>query len=232
MTNDIVQTWLDRTLWAAIAWNTAAVAGFFFTGLAILYLSFWFSYGVIWFLAHSFFPLAHHTILLIDAIFMTLVVIVGARQNWDDLEPIQREVRLARDMDVTLTPYSRYGVSYNTDAMKAGAFQIRSAAVLINYVLCGGVKLVLGSFAKVRLLKRLKAIDKNGCARVIALLLKTPRRHSFQEIVENLPGLNPVTTFDDLRHIEGVLFLSGEPAGLTLLPELRADLTGRASVPS
>ncbi len=31
--------------------------------------------------------------------------------------------------------------------------------------------------------------------------------------------------FDDLHWIEGVLFLSNEPPGLTLLPELRTELS-------
>jgi len=42
--------------------------------------------------------------------------------------------------------------------------------------------------------------------------------------VQNLPGLNPVKTFDDLRFVDGVHYLSSEPAGLTLLPELKEEL--------
>jgi len=45
------------------------------------------------------------------------------------------------------------------------------------------------------------------------------------EIVERLSGLNPVRVFDDLHWIEGVLFLSNDPPGLTLLPELRTELS-------
>ena len=131
---------------------------------------------------------------------------------------------MAQDMDITLTPYSRYGISYNTNAVKAGIFEVRSMASVINYFLCGGVKLVFASVAKLRECWRLKSIDVSGCARVIALLQVTPRRHSFQEIVDNLHGLNPVQAFDDLRYIDGVLFLSNEAPGLTLLPEIRDEL--------
>jgi hypothetical protein len=42
--------------------------------------------------------------------------------------------------------------------------------------------------------------------------------------VERLSELNPVQVFDDLRLIEGVLFLANAPPGLTLLPELRTEL--------
>jgi len=222
--SNIVHVWLRRKLRAAIAWNAVAVAGCFLGGLLVLYVSFWVSYGVIWFIFHSFFPHPHRTIVLIDAVFMTIVVIVGARQNWEDLEPLQREVHLARDMDITLTPYSRYGISYDTNAVKAGVFEVRSVASLINFFLCGGVKLVFSSRAKLRQLRRLKAIDVEACARVILRLQMLPKRQSFHEIVENLPGLNPVKTFDDLRYVDGVLFLSNDPPGLTLLPQLRDEL--------
>ena len=43
--------------------------------------------------------------------------------------------------------------------------------------------------------------------------------------MERLTGLNPVRVFDDLRLIDGVLFLANDPPGLTLLPELRTELT-------
>ena len=58
----------------------------------------------------------------------------------------------------------------------------------------------------------------------ITLLLAAGRRQSFAEIVERLSELDPVRVFDDLHWIEGVLFLSTDPPGLTLLPELRTEL--------
>jgi hypothetical protein len=66
----------------------------------------------------------------------------------------------------------------------------------------------------------------------ITLLLAAGRRQSFAEIVERLSELDPVRFFDDLHWIEGddlhwiegVLFLSTEPPGLALLPELRTEL--------
>ncbi len=224
MSIELVQTWLKRTLRTALVWKLVALAGCVLGGLVVLYVSFWVTYAVVWIISHSFFPLRHHIILLIAAAFMTLVVIIGARQNWEDLEPLQRGVRLARDMDITLTPYSRYGMSYNTNAVKAGVFEVRSLASVINYILCGGVKLLLSSVGKLREVQRLRCFDVEGCARVILLLLSAPGRHSFEEIVGKLPGLNPVKAFEDLRHVDGVVFLSSEPPGLTLLPELREQL--------
>ncbi|HEV2207787.1 MAG TPA: hypothetical protein VG167_03380 [Verrucomicrobiae bacterium] len=224
-----VKHWLTRKVRAGKAGNALGMVLSVFGGLFILYVSFWVTYGVIWFLSRSFYHLAHRVILLIASGFMTLVIVVGARQNWEDLDPLGRQARLARDMDITLTPYNRYGMSYKTNAMTAGAFEVRSLASVINFILCGGVKLVLGAVVRFRQWRRLGAVDVEGCARVIALLYTVPRRQSYEEIVQHLPGLNPVSAFENLRSIDGILFLSTEPAGLALHPELRSELNGLAA---
>ena len=126
-------------------------------------------------------------------------------------------------MYVTLTPWTRYGNSYNTDVLKAGMFEVRSMANVVNYILCGGAILLVGALTRLREFRRLQGIDVAGCARVIALLHGAGRSQSFTDIVEKLPGLNPVKVFEDLRSIEGVLFLSSDP-GLTLHPDLKSDL--------
>lgn len=222
-----VRVWLKRTLRAAMVRSVVGMIGSLLGGLVVLWLSFWAAYGVIWFLSYSFFPVRHRTMLLLTGVFMAVVVIVGAKQNREQLDPLERNVQLARDMDIKLTPWSRYGMSYRTNAVKAGAFEVRSLAYLVNYILCGGVLLVIGSVRGMRRFRRLKAVEVEGCAPVITLLVAAGRRQSFTEIVEKLPGLNPVKVFDDLHWIEGVLFLSSDPPGLTLLPELRTQLTQR-----
>ena len=215
---------MQKRLSIAGAWQLVAMAGCLLGGLLVLFVSFWVAFGVIWFVSHSVFPLSNRVILLLAGGFTTLVVIVGARQNRQNLDPVEQHVRLAEEMDVTLSPWNRYGVRLDTDAVKAEAFQIRSMASAINCYLCGAVLLVLGTLPKLRRFQRLRRIDVDGCAQVIALLHAAARRQSFEEIVEKLPGLNPVNVFDDLRYIDGVLFLSSEPPGLMLNPELRSEL--------
>lgn len=112
-----VRVWLKRTLHGAKVRSALDCVGSLLAGLLVLYLSFWASYAVIWFISHSFFPLRHHTLLLIAGAFMTLVVIVGARQNREQLDPLERQVQMARDMDITLTPWNRYGSSSTESGM-------------------------------------------------------------------------------------------------------------------
>ena len=209
----------------ANAWNLVSMAAGLLGGLLILYVSFWVAYGVIWFISHSLFVLSNRIILLAAGGFMTVVVFVGAKQNWQNLDPLEQQVRLAEQMDIRLSPWNPYRAAYNTDAVKAVGFEVRSVASTINCILCGGVLLCLGSLRKLHRFRRLRRIGVSGCARVIALLQSAGRRQSFAEIVEKLPGLNPVNVFDDLRYIDGVLFLEREPSGLTLTPELKDELS-------
>ena len=151
---------------------------------------------------------------------------MGARQNRQSIEPLDRQNALARDMDITLTPWTRYGMSYTSNAAKAAEFEIRSVASVVNYILCGGVILLLGGVARFREFWRMKGLDLEDCARVFGVLHATGRRQSFAQILEQLPGLNPVIVFEHLRSIEGVLFLSNDPPGLTLHPDLKEELLG------
>jgi len=73
------------------------MAGCLLGGLLVLYVSFWVAYGVIWFISHSLFHWSNRVILLAAGGFMTLVVIVGARQNWKSLDHIDGVLFLSQD---------------------------------------------------------------------------------------------------------------------------------------
>lgn len=221
----LAAAWLRKSINALKAWKLAAMVGSLLSGLLILFISFWVTFGVLWVISHSFYPLKSYVLLLMAGGFMVLVAIVGAKQNRESLEPLERQVKLAEEMDITLSPYNRYGMSYNTNAISAGAFEVRSMASVVNYILCGGVLLVMGSVRNVRQYQQLQQLDLNSCARVIALLFAAGKRQSFAEILEKLPGLNHLRVFDDLRWIDGVHFLVSEPPGLILLPELKEEIT-------
>lgn len=224
----LMAAWLRKSVGTLKTWKMAAGIGSLLSGLLILFISFWVTFDVLWFISHSFYPLKNRVLLLIAGAFMVVVGIVGAKQNRESLEPLERQVKLAEEMDITLSPYNRYGMSYTTNAMSAGAFEVRSMASVVNYILCGGVLLVMGSVRNLRQYQELQRLDMNSCARVIALLFSAGKRQSFAEILEKLPGLNHVRVFDDLRWIEGVHFLASEPPGLVLLPELKEEIAGFA----
>jgi hypothetical protein len=59
---------------------------------------------------------------------------------------------------------------------------------------------------------------------VLAALCRRDGRVSFLDLAALLPASNPVRVFPQLRDIEGVVFLTMEPVGLSLTAELRQEL--------
>ncbi len=208
-----------------MCWTLAGAVGLLLAGLGVLYVIFWAIYGIIWLVSNSFFPLPHTVRLGLSAGFLVLMVVSGARQNWAALDPLRQQAELGREMDIKFVPQNWFGIGNATNASKFAVFEARTVAAVGNYILCGGARLLIVGLSKLGRLWRLGSLDVEGCARVIALLAVEAKRQSFAEIVQKVPGLNPVKVFNDLRYIDGLLLLTNEPAGLTLHPELREELS-------
>jgi len=101
---------------------------------------------------------------------------------------------------------------------------LHTGVKMITDCLCVGPRVVTAAVRLFRKGLRLRAIDVEGCAAVIAVLQAVGRKMSFQEIVNAVEGLNPAIVFPQLHEIDGVLFLKAEPAGLSLSSELKTEL--------
>lgn len=73
--------------------------------------------------------------------------------------------------------------------------------------------------------RRLQSIDVAACAKVLVLLLNSGRRIAFDDILLRRPEIDPLLVFPQLRDIDGVLFLSTEPQGLTIAPHLVDEIS-------
>jgi hypothetical protein len=94
--------------------------------------------------------------------------------------------------------------------------------VVTNF-LCIGPKTVASSFRNFRRAERLKALDLNGCAAVITVLLSNEAKVPFNKIVNSIEGLDPYRTFPQMGDIHGVLFLKKDPQGMSLTSEFREE---------
>jgi hypothetical protein len=115
-------------------------------------------------------------------------------------------------------------VSLTTNVANLAEFEVRSVAAVCNAVLCAGGKLLISGVRSFRRFRRLGRLEVDGCARVLGVLAVQSKRTAYTDLVARLPGLDPVKAFEDLRYIDGVLFLVNDPPGLTLQPELRDEL--------
>ncbi|MFN7141641.1 MAG: J domain-containing protein [Limisphaerales bacterium] len=71
---------------------------------------------------------------------------------------------------------------------------------------------------------RLCRLDYWRCAQILEALLRKGRRISFVELEQVVPDANRFHVFDQLKDIDGVVFLLSEPAGVSLVQDLRTEL--------
>lgn len=101
----------------------------------------------------------------------------------------------------------------------AGMMFVRLLAMML---LCGPRFCVL-AWDLVQRGRRLQKMNVPGCAAVLSALIKRQSRMSIDELQRELPQANLAETLPQLGDIDGVVFLSTEPLGLTLAPRLQED---------
>lgn len=215
MNPDAIKSWLKRKKTSdAIARRfTAALA--LVGGLLVLFLTFWFTYAIIWFsfqgvaalgalFANQKLRLPHEWRLVISGGFVVLLFVQHFRTSpwyWgeyperDDYSPIAGHV---------LGPWAllRYpGASAN----------------MIADILLSGPRLVASSWSLWHEAARLNALDPEVCSQLLAFLLSRPEVVPYEELRE----AGWAEWFAPLRGLEGLVFLE---KGLKLSSELRQEL--------
>lgn len=100
---------------------------------------------------------------------------------------------------------------------------VHSVAKVITDCLYFGPRVVCQAFGLLARSTRLARIDCTACATVLAVLTAEKHRLSDSEIITRAQLADPARAFDQLRLIDGVMFLH-DPAGLALSDELKATL--------
>ena len=114
------------------------------------------------------------------------------------------------------------GLASNVNPLGPGTFH--AGVKMITDCLYVGPRVVLAGFGMLGRSRSLRHLDVVSCAAVIAALFAACRKLSFQEIVNIVPEIDPTIIFPQVQSIEGIVVLSGDPAGLTLSQELRGTI--------
>jgi hypothetical protein len=73
--------------------------------------------------------------------------------------------------------------------------------------------------------RQLSSLDAEGCAAVLTLLAKKGGRVPFTDLIPAVPaGHDPEAVLEQVQVIDGVMVLPSEPAGMTLVSELRSEI--------
>lgn len=102
---------------------------------------------------------------------------------------------------------------------------IMTVLKIVGDVLFCGPRVAVWSFSQIGRAFRLLPLDVTGCSAVLTILYHAGHRMSYHDITESIDGLNCVRVFNQLRLLNGVLFLESEPSGLTLGTDLKEELS-------
>jgi len=215
MSPDAIKPWLHRKKSSGATSRLLLAIVALLGGLVVLFLTFWFTYAIVWFgfqgvsaLASLIFSrklhLTHEWRLLVSGVFIALLFLEHLRTSpwhWGDYPERSDYSFVAGHV---LGPWAL--LKY------PGA----SANMIADILLCGP-RLTTGAWVLIQESGRIKRMDVNGCSQLLAFLLSRPAAVPYDELRE--AGWED--WFAQLRNIEGVVFLD---KGLNLTAELRREL--------
>lgn len=100
----------------------------------------------------------------------------------------------------------------------------RTGVKIISDLLLTGPRLVNAAWHTFQRSRRLQRMDVAMLSDIFVLLISVGKRVSLAEILPRLGHCDPTLMFQQLREIEGVVFLNTPPAGISLTAELREEI--------
>jgi hypothetical protein len=163
----------------------------------------------------------HWSYTLVPTVLLPLLFWGNARTSREYLSKYSVTTGTASDR-VVVFYLPRVGLVSNVNPLAPDT--VHTVAKIITDCLYVGPRVATTSIRFFAKAIRLAQMDVPACAAVITVLVRADHRMAFQEIVDSVEGLNPVTTFPQLHLVEGILFLESEPPGLALGTKLKAEL--------
>jgi hypothetical protein len=220
-----VSVWLRRKRNSSMVLHALGGAAALALGIVVLLVTYWVTHAVCWITLQSF-HVNSAVYVVISVVFLVLLFIGNARTDRQYLEEVSVSTGTFSDQVVTFY-VPGLGMASNINPLAPDT--LHTGVKLITRMLFFGPRLVTAAGRAFVKAVKLRRLDLAGCGAVLEILYQRPGRMAFEELVRAVPGLDPVKVFPQLTQVDGVLFLSSEPAGLTLSTELREqiDQSGR-----
>jgi hypothetical protein len=218
MNYDLAIKWLSAWRTKAIATAVLGAAGGFLLGAVLLILAWVFLFMVSIHVVGNRMPYFGGWIHpLIATVAIPLLFIGNACVSQETLGKYEMTTGTATDKLVTIPGY---GSNVNPLAPNS----IISVLKMVGDVLFCGPRVTVWSFKQIGRVFRLLPLDVPGCAAVLTVLHDAGQRVSYHNITESIEGLNPVRVFNQLRLLDGVIFLQSDPPGLSLGTHMKEEL--------
>ena len=124
----------------------------------------------------------------------------------------------------TISLTSARATGHSLLALAAGPKTALSFLKLLASLLCIGPAILHQALDLVILAVRLRRLDTASCAPIIAALYKADKKVSFDELFRKVPVADPSAVLAQLQHLDGVVFRTSDPPGLSLAGHLREEI--------
>lgn len=214
--------WLRKSVRNQIAASALGSLAMLAAGIAILVVTWGFAYIVSLF-AFGFWLGFHHWAHAVGPSILIPSLFWGnARTSGEYLSEYSVTTGTASD---AVVKFYLPGVGMVSNVNPLAPDTLHTGVKMITDILYSGPRVVTAAVRLIAECFRLRRVDLGTCGAVLAVLFTSGRKMSFQQIVDAVPGLNPVVVFPQLHEIPGVIFLVADPPGLTLSSELREEIS-------
>lgn len=210
--------WVAKSLNRQVVLRLLGAVGCFLAACAVLWLTWWAIFGVVWFITASF-ALSSTAIGVISWIVWGLLFVAYATANWQHLEKLEFEspakLRVARAAAILAdSPFLAL-----TGPQTVGSF-----VKVIAVILLVGPGMAWTSW---KLLQQALAAWRGSpdhVAEILQTLATAGARVSLEELTRVDAPEKVAATFAAVRLFDGVIYRSSEPVGLVLADSLRDEL--------
>ncbi|MCY3022017.1 MAG: hypothetical protein NTW87_23645 [Planctomycetota bacterium] len=210
--------WLRKSVAADIRITTLSAAGAAVGALVVLFITFVLVYAILGLVFGILLPSAD-TLRVLTALVVVGLLFVG-------------NARAGPDYLASLSGNTSASAADTVGGKIPGGARIphpppdsaRSFLRLLASIVYSGPRAANLSFRLFAKARRLKSMDFDGCAAVIALLYSRNSRWTYQELERKIPQLPWNLILYQLKDVDGIIFFTSDPPGLTLADRLREEL--------
>lgn len=198
-------------------------------GAVALYVTYWFFYG---FLRYGTALVgignllgAHNTCLVISGVLVGLLFLGQIAVIRKALDHYEFETGASQVVSLSLA----HVTGYSFLSLAAGPKTALSFVKLLLAILGIGPAMLLEAYRQAIRSFRLLRLDVDMCAPIMVTLFDADAKVSFVDLFRKHPAADPESIVRDLQTIDGVLFRTSAPPGLSLAAHLRDEIIAARS---
>ncbi len=219
-----LREWLSKKTKQEAGLCYLGAAGLFVVGGFVVYVTYWIIYFFIWLFVCSWLDLSNQMVSILSGIVTGLLFV---SYFFDDLDSLE-EYEFETGPDVRMKVKIAGALGHGWAAGFMGPKTSRSTIRMFASILLIGPGIVATAGRLLQRGRRLRKFDVDNGSRILTALSKAGKGVSFADLFQKYPTMRPQTILEQLRDIDGVVFLSTEPQGLTMTDSLREEIADAA----